>query len=91
MPGVFAGYEHSCKAWRIYVWDNNQFSSVKSRNVKFMEDSPPDPVLAECDLERGEVALFCPPVQQRDDDYVPPEEPAEEAEVGERGSQCRGL
>ncbi len=70
-PGVFVGYEHSCKAWRVYVWGDGRFHCVKSRNVKFMEDCRPDAVLSECDLEQEDVALFCPVDLQRDDEYVP--------------------
>ena len=44
--GIFTGYEAHSKAWRVYVWRSGRFISIKSRNVRFMENVRPDSVLS---------------------------------------------
>ncbi len=70
MPGIFAGYERSCKAWRVYVWDGSAFTVLKSRNVNFLEHARPDDVLEECNLQ-SEYTVFVPPAQAYDEDFEP--------------------
>ena len=68
-PGIFAGYARDSKAWVVYVWHDNAYMSVKSRNVHFMENVRPDSVLGSLELEGNDVQLC--PFFDASDDYVP--------------------